>query len=181
MNIVIVGMRGAGKSNVSRRLSVLTKRPVFSTDTMVEYEEGGKSIAEIVDASGGDWHAFRDLEYRVLDKITKLDNIIIDCGGGIVVDLDEDGKEIFSERKVALLKETGPVVFLKGDIKRLVKKVKASSARPSFGEIQEVEAMMTRRQPFYDEAADLIVDIEGGRKRAEIAEEIFQRLKLEAA
>ena len=36
MNIIMIGMRGAGKSNVSRRLSVLTKRTVLSTDTLIE-------------------------------------------------------------------------------------------------------------------------------------------------
>lgn len=179
MNIIIIGMRGAGKSNVSRRLSVLTKRSVFSTDTMVEYEKGGQSIAEIVKQSDGDWRAFRDLEYDVVKKITKLDNIIIDCGGGIIVDVDENGNEIFSARKVKLLNATGPIIWLKGDIKRLVKKVKSSAARPSFGEIEQVEAMMRRRKPFYEKAADMVIDVEGGRKRAEIAEEIFEKLDLD--
>ena len=174
MNIVIVGMRGAGKSNVSRRLSVLTKRPVFSTDTMAEYEEGGKTIADIVNDSGGDWRAFRDLEYRILQKIARIDGVIVDCGGGIVVDLDDVGREIFSERKINLLKRSGPIVWLKGDIERLVNKVETSAARPGFGELREVEAMMRRREPFYEQAADLAIDIEGGRPRAEIAEEIFE-------
>jgi len=180
MNIVIVGMRGAGKSNVSRRLSVLTRRPVFSTDTMAEYEEGGKTIADIVNDSGGDWRAFRDLEYRILQKIARIDGVIVDCGGGIVVDLDDVGREIFSERKINLLKRSGPIVWLKGDIERLVNKVEVSAARPGFGELREVEAMMRRREPFYEQAADLAIDIEGGRPRAEIAEEIFRKLNLDS-
>ena len=35
MNINLIGMRGVGKSNVARRLSVLSKRPVMSTDTVI--------------------------------------------------------------------------------------------------------------------------------------------------
>ena len=63
MNIVIIGMRGAGKSNVSRRLSVLVKRPVFATDDMIVYENGGKSIDDIIADNNGDWFQFRDLEF----------------------------------------------------------------------------------------------------------------------
>ena len=45
MNLILIGMRGVGKSNLSRRLAVLAKRSVLSTDLLIEYENGGKSIA----------------------------------------------------------------------------------------------------------------------------------------
>ena len=58
MNINLIGMRGVGKSNVARRLSVLTKRPVMSTDVLIEYESG-MGLPQFVAARG--WRAFRDL------------------------------------------------------------------------------------------------------------------------
>ena len=72
MNIVIIGMRGAGKSNVSRRLSVLVKRPVFATDDMIVYENGGKSIDDIIADNNGDWFQFRDLEFDTVKKIGQM-------------------------------------------------------------------------------------------------------------
>jgi len=176
MNIIIIGMRGAGKSNVSRRLAVLTKRTVLSSDTMIEYENGGKTIAEIIAENGGDWHAFRDMEYEVVRKIANMDDVIVDCGGGIIVDLDADGNEVFSTRKVAALKKSGTIVWLKGDIKRLVEKVKNKAARPTLDETRSAEELMHLRMPFYEKAADVIIEIDG-KKRPELAEAIVKMFK----
>ena len=175
MNIILVGMRGAGKSNVSRRLAVLTKRPVLSSDTLIEYENGGQTIAEIVAAHGGDWRAFRDLEFAVVEKIARMDNVIVDCGGGVIVDLDKNGHEVFSARKIKALKRNGVVVWLRGDIARLVDKVKNKSERPTLDQTRSTQEIMERRQPFYEKAADLVIDIDG-KKRQELAQTIFDAL-----
>lgn len=176
MNIIIIGMRGAGKSNVSRRLAVLTKRTVLSSDTMIEYENGGKTIADIVADKDGDWRAFRDMEYQVVTKIAAMDGVIVDCGGGIIVDLDAHGHEVFSARKVKALKQSGTIVWLKGDIKRLVEKVKNKAERPTLDETRSTEELMHRRMPFYKKAADVIIEIDG-KKRPELAEEIVKLFK----
>jgi len=181
MNIILIGMRGAGKSNVSRRLAVLTKRTVLCSDVLIEYESGGKTIAEIVNVDKGapttdSWRAFRDLEHDVVKKIARMDNVIVDCGGGIIVDLDKNGNEIYSKRKVEALKRNGTIVWLKGDIKRLVEKVKNKPERPSLDALKSAEEIMNRRLPFYEKAADVVIDIEG-KKRPELAEMIVQIFK----
>ena len=173
MNIIIIGMRGAGKSNVSRRLAVLTKRTVLSSDTMIEYENGGKTIAEIIHDNHGDWRAFRDMEFEVVTKIAAMDGVIVDCGGGVIVDLDRDGNEVFSKRKVEALKKSGAIVWLKGDIKRLVEKVKNKAERPTLDETRSTEELMRRRLPFYEKAADITIEIDG-KKRPELAEDIVK-------
>lgn len=175
-NITVIGMRGAGKSNVSRRLSVLTKRPVFATDTMVEYEAGGVSVSELVAAEG--WPGFRDREATVLAKILRLDSIIVDGGGGIVVDL-LDGQEVFSDRKVAALRQAGPVFWLRGDVRRLVAKVAAKADRPPLAGSGVLELMLAR-QDFYRRAATHEIDIEG-KRREEIALEIIEVLGIQPA
>jgi shikimate kinase len=178
MNIVLTGMRGVGKSNISRRLSLFTKWPVLSTDLLIEYENGGKTIQEIMASNGGDWHAFREMEFQVVQKISRFDQVIIDCGGGVVVDLADDGSEIYSSRKVDLLKQNGRIVWLKADIERLAAKVKGDQRRPTLDETRSAEEVMRRRLPFYEQAADLVLDIEckGRRKSARrLYEEIFQQ------
>lgn len=165
MNIIIIGMRGAGKSNVSRRLSVLLKRTVMSTDTMIEYENGGQTIADFIAEQGGDWRAFRDLEFNVVQKIARLDGVIVDCGGGVIVDLDAHGNEVYSRRKVDALKATGKIVWLKGDIRTLVEKVKNKTERPTLDFTKSTEELMRRRLPFYEQAADVTIDITGKKRQ----------------
>lgn len=170
MNIVLIGMRRAGKSNVSRRLAVQIKRPVLSTDVLLEYDLQ-QSIPRIVGDRG--WAGFRDAEFDVLGKIATMDGIIVDCGGGIVVDLDADGTEVFSARKVDRLRSIGPIVWLKGDIRRLASKKKHGEKRPSLDDTKSAEQIMRHRLPFYEEAADLVLDIEG-KERPELVEEILE-------
>jgi shikimate kinase len=176
MNIVMIGMRGAGKSNISRRLAVLTKRPVLSSDQLIEYDNGGRTIPQIVAEAKGDWHLFREMEYQVVKKITRLDNLIVDCGGGIIVDLDEKGNEIFSRRKIDLLRENGTIVWLKGDIARLSAKVQNDPSRPSLDAVRSAEELMWRRLPFYQQAADLVIDIEG-KDRDKLAAKIANQFR----
>jgi shikimate kinase len=171
VNIVLIGMRGVGKTNIARRLSFNTKRPVMSTDTLIEYESG-LPVPEFVSRHG--WQAFRDIEYEVVRKVTALDGLIIDAGGGIVVDLAGDGTEIFSERKVGLLKGSGTVIFLRGDIERLAAKVQADPSRPTLDANRPAADLMRDRLPFYEAAAQWTIDVEG-KARAEIAELISRR------
>lgn len=171
MSVVVIGMRRAGKSNVSRRLAFKTKRPVLSTDVLIEYDSG-RSIPEIIAGSDGDWRSFRDMEFDVVMKVAKLRGIVVDCGGGVVVDLDDQGNEIFSERKVDLLRGCGPIVWLKGDIARLAAKIKPGDARPTLHATRSSEQIMRHRLPFYERAADYVLDIEG-KERPELVDEII--------
>ncbi len=175
MNIVLTGMRGVGKSNISRRLCLLTKWPVLSTDLLIEYENGGKSIQEIMAENAGDWRAFREMEYRVVEKISRFNNVIVDCGGGVIVDVADDGSEIYSERKVDLLKANGQIVWLRADIERLAAKVKGDKRRPTLDETRSALEVMQRRLPFYQRAADIVLDIEDkGRRKA--ARKLYRKI-----
>ncbi len=168
-------MRGVGKSNISRRLSLLSKWPVLSTDLLIEYENGGKSIPEFIAESNGDWQLFREMEFKLVQKISCLDNIIVDCGGGIVVDVTDDGTEVYSERKVNLLKANGQVIWLKADIERLAAKVQGDQSRPTLDESRSAQEVMCRRLPFYTQAADTVLDVEGMRRR-KIARKIYRQI-----
>lgn len=170
MHIVLIGMRGVGKTNIARRISFQTKRPVMSTDVLVEYETG-QSIPAFVAEHG--WPAFRDVEYEVVGKLSHLDDLIIDAGGGIVVDLIE-GTEVYSARKVDLLKQNAQVVFLAGDIDRLAAKVANDPKRPTLDTARSAADLMRARLPYYERAADWTIDVEG-LDRANIAEEIIER------
>lgn len=157
MNIVLVGARGAGKSRLARTLCQVTKRPVLSTDLLISYDNDGRSIPEIVAAHG--WRGFREMEYAVVQKVARLDGGIVDCGGGVVVELDETGQEVFSARKVDLLRDNGFVVWLQGDPARLAAAVMRDPNRPALSSAASEEEIMRRRAPFYEQAAHLTLDI----------------------
>lgn len=179
MNLVLIGMRGVGKSSLSRQLSLITKRPVLSTDLLISYEREGMSIPGIVAADGGAWGPFRELEYQVVRKVAALDGIIVDCGGGVIVDLDPAGHEIFSQRKVEALKRNGLVIWLKDEIPRLVAKVANDPSRPDLSARHSAEEVMRRRLPFYERAADWVVERAGRPKRALVAELVERLATLE--
>lgn len=166
MNVALIGMRGVGKSNISRRLAFLTKRPVLSTDLLIEFETG-ISIPEYVADHG--WPSFRSRELAVIERIGAMDRVIVDCGGGVVVDVDpQSGTEVFSDRKVEALRGRGPVVWLRGDIDRLAAKTASDPGRPVLDATRSAAEVMHRRVPFYEAAADVIIDVDG-RKRSQLA------------
>ncbi|MBF0177863.1 MAG: shikimate kinase [Magnetococcales bacterium] len=172
MNVVLIGMRGAGKTSISRRLSALTHRPVLSTDLLISYEQAGLTIPQILARHGGNWRAFRQMERQVVDKVSKMDNVIIDCGGGVVVDIDARGDEVYAAKKISLLKKRGLIVWLRGDMARLVEKVHGDPTRPTLSTRHSTLEAMQRRLPFYEEAADRIVSIDG-KPRKDLALEIL--------
>jgi shikimate kinase len=65
--------------------------------------KAGTSIPEIVQGKG--WVYFRELEFQVCREVAGQavcdgEWLLIDAGGGVVVDLDEEGNEMYSTRKV---------------------------------------------------------------------------------
>ncbi len=165
MNICLIGVRGVGKTKTARRLAILLRRPVLSTDALVSYECDGKSVAAIIRQKGGGpaaWRFFRNIEFVVLKKISKMKDVILDCGGGIVVDLDSRGREKFSARKVRILRKNAVVVWLKADPARLHKKIIEDPRRPMLSASDDPVAIMRRRSPFYARAAHVVIPIAAG-------------------
>ncbi|MBL8020325.1 MAG: shikimate kinase [Leptospirales bacterium] len=156
-NIAFVGGRGAGKSRISRKFGKGSGRLTLSTDTLVSYEAGGFPISKIVEREG--WRKFRDREFELLKKLMTMQDLVIDCGGGILVEAAEDGGlESVSARKLELLKQCH-VVYVKRDMDWLLEKGGADSNRPDLpGAYKE---LLMRRLPWYESAADFILDMRG--------------------
>ncbi len=109
-------------------------------------------------------------------KLARLDGLIVDCGGGVIIDLDDSGNEVFSTRKVAALRAGGPIVFLEGDIARLAAKVADDPTRPSLDATRSAEEVMRRRAPLYRQAADTTLFVER-ESRPQVAWAIARRLE----
>lgn len=159
LNFAFIGPRGAGKSRLSRKFARKIDKLLLSTDVLVSYEAGGRSITDIVADEG--WPSFREREFVLLNKICRMPGVVLDCGGGIIVDVQPDGKgrfeEVFSERKAALLKDHCTTIYIRRDPRWLLSRELESSHRPALG--ADYEALLTRRLPWYERAADYILDL----------------------
>ncbi|MBW8269706.1 3-dehydroquinate synthase [Caldovatus aquaticus] len=147
-SIVLVGLPGAGKSAIGRRLAVRLGLPFVDADAEIE-AAAGQSIAEIF-ARYGEPH-FRDGERRVIARLLAGPPLVLATGGGAFDD----------PRTREAVRASGAVsVWLKCRLPTLVRRVAGREHRPMFvgrDPAEVLAALMERRHPFYAEA-DIVVN-----------------------
>ncbi|MFN0264791.1 shikimate kinase [Tepidamorphus sp. 3E244] len=163
-SVVLVGMMGAGKSSVGRRLAQALKMPFVDADHEIEVA-AGRSIPEIF-AEFGEAH-FREGESRVIARLLGNGPQVLATGGGAM--MNEDTRKLIAEHGVS--------VWLRADIEVLMKRVRRRSNRPLL-KAEDPEAVMRKllevRDPFYA-TADITVEsrnVPHGVVVSEIAEKI---------
>lgn len=149
MNIVIIGMRGSGKTTVGKALSKKLERQFIEMDEIV-VEKAGMSIPEIVAKHG--WEYFRNLESEVAREVTVFENSVIATGGGVVV----------RPENVEVLKQHSILIYLKAKVDVLVSRIGKDPNRPPLtnkkslkGEMSEV---LQSRHSLYEKAANKIIE-----------------------
>lgn len=152
-NTALIGGRGVGKSHYAKQLATKTGQPLISLDQLIE-KLASQSISQIVRKYG--WTYFRELEYQALQQAMLLQGIILDCGGGIVCEQDQDGQQTFSQRKAALLKEAH-VIHLTAPLKTQLARLTKDHSRPALTKKsleQELKETMRLRNPWYKKIAN---------------------------
>ena len=148
VNIVLLGMMGAGKTSVGERLSELTGRRFIDTDKVIEKRHG--SITDIF-ARFGEAH-FRALESALAVELSGEDGLIVSTGGGMI--LKAENREA--------LKKNGVLIYLRAGEKTLASRVGSDAARPLLSVAQDrsvrLKELLEARAPIYEAAADYIVD-----------------------
>ncbi len=150
-NIVLIGFMGTGKSTLAGILQQQLGRKAVSTDAMVEKLEA-KSIAEIFKNSGEGY--FRNLEHRVVRDLSNQEGLIIDCGGGAVLNPDN----------IQALKKNGILIHLACEPQEILRRVQMQPKRPLLDvsdPLSKINELLNVRQPFY-EKADVTLDTTDG-------------------
>lgn len=170
-NLVLVGGRGSGKSSLAKRLARTNRHfMLFSLDALIRYEADGATIPEVVAHEG--WAGFRARELAVVERVAAIEGgALVDCGGGVVVELDGDGRERYSARKVDALRRHGRVVYLHRSLDYL-EEHSDDEDRPTLSGDEPFREIMKRRDPWYRRAADHVVEC-GERSKSALAREVL--------
>ncbi|MGD9394084.1 MAG: shikimate kinase, partial [Dehalococcoidia bacterium] len=162
MNIVLIGMRGSGKTAVGKALAQKLGRELIEMDELI-VGKAGMAIPEIVEKYG--WARFRDLEEELTAEVAKRDNIVHSAGGGVVT----------REQNIAKLKQNGILIWLTAGIDTLLQRIGEDAGRPPFVKgrtrREDMEITLAERLPLYQKAADITIDTENKTPEA-VAEAI---------
>ena len=140
--VVLVGLMGAGKTRVGRRLAEKLGLPFLDTDQEIEAETG-KMIAELFAQIGEP--AFRDGERRMIARLLQGPAKIVATGGGAFMD----------PRTRDTIRERGLSVWLRADLDTLVARTARSQKRPLLQGVDrpaKLAELMALRYPTYAEA-----------------------------
>lgn len=173
-NLVLIGYRATGKTSVGARLAEILGRPFVDLDQVL-VQEAGRSVVDIV-AQGG-WAEFRRREKALVARFRHTRGQVLATGGGVVLDPDN----------VAALRENGIIIWLTADPDtiqaRLAEDLPRDANRPSLtggDTIREVAQVLEDRYPFYQAAAQIMVDTTH-RNVAQVVELVLAALAPEEA
>ncbi|MBL4759101.1 MAG: shikimate kinase [Rhizobiales bacterium] len=169
--LVLVGMMGAGKTTIGRRLATRLNLPFVDVDQEIE-NAAGQSIVDIFAQHGEDY--FRAGEQRVFLRLLGEGPSILATGGGTFMN-DETRKQV---------SKLGISIWLKADFDILYKRVSRRNHRPLLQTDDPKQALLdliTARDPIYAEA-DIIVksrDVPHEKVVSEIVELVDDHLDTE--
>jgi shikimate kinase len=141
-SIVLVGMMGAGKSTIGRRLSGRLRLPFLDADIEIE-TAAGMSIPDIFETRGEP--DFRDGEARVIARLLDGGPCVLATGGGAF--MREDTRNRIRDKAVS--------IWLKADVDIIMRRVKRRSDRPllkTADPAATVGRLIEERDPVYQHA-----------------------------
>lgn len=141
-NIVLVGFMGTGKSAVARQLAKdLGKKYISLDEEIVERE--GRPINDIFSNEGEPY--FRQVEKEIVEEFSKKTDLVIDTGGGVVLDNDNMNN----------LKSSSMVVCLWATPETIYERTQKQSHRPLLkveDPMGRIRDLLEYRRPFYQKA-----------------------------
>jgi shikimate kinase len=165
-NLALIGFMGTGKSSVGRMAAEALHFTFLDTDTVIE-ARAGKSIANIFQQDGEP--AFRELERKIVEELTRRKRTVIATGGGLPVD----------PANLASLKTHALVVCLWASPETILERVSGHAHRPLLNEPnprEKIQELLTLRGPFYRQA-DVLINTEM-RSLREVTQQIIHQFRI---
>ena len=165
-NIFLIGPMGSGKTAVGRHLARALRYVFYDSDADIEARTG-VDIAFIFEKEGE--AGFRVRETESIERLTRLDSIVLATGGGAVI--DEHNRRVLAER--------GMVVYLATSIDQQIERTRHGRHRPLLKDTdpqRKLHELMERRAALYAQIADLTVSTDGRRVQL-VADEIQHALR----
>lgn len=168
-NVILTGFMGCGKSTVGVRLSYRLRKPIIDTDKEIEKREG-RTIPELFRQEGEEY--FRGQETVCLERMLETEqDKVISVGGGLP--LRAENRE--------LLHKLGTVIYLRASAETIYERLRNDTGRPLLqcdDPEQRIRELMAERSERYEDAADLIIDVDG-KEFDQILDEIEEKLNHE--
>jgi shikimate kinase len=164
-SVVLVGMMGAGKSTIGRRLSARLRLPFVDADAAIEVAHAGMTVAEIFASYGEPY--FRDGEARVIARLLDSGPAVIATGGGAF--MREETRSRIRGKAVS--------IWLKADADTIMRRVKRRADRPllqTADPAATVARLIDEREPIYQHADLTILSREVPHER--IVDECIEAL-----
>jgi shikimate kinase len=166
-NVVFIGFMAVGKTSVAKEVARRLGKGYVSTDELI-VNKVNKSISKIFEENGERF--FRELEKDAVKEASMMENVVIDCGGGVIL----------HEENVKELKRSGIIFFLYATPETIFKRsLNELGVRPLLGKtfsLDNVKRLLEKRMPLYLDAADYIVDTTDCNVEA-VAEKVVSVLK----
>jgi shikimate kinase / 3-dehydroquinate synthase len=138
-SVVLVGMMGAGKTSIGKRLAQRLGLPFFDADTEIE-RAAGMTVPEIFEKRGE--AEFRQGEQKVIARLLGDGPIVLATGGGAFMNEE-------TRQKIA---KSGVSIWLKADFDVLMRRVRKRSNRPLLQTADPeatLQALIDKRYPVY--------------------------------
>lgn len=148
LNIILVGMMGAGKSYIGNKLAKLLSHFHYVDIDEEIVKTTGLSISEIFNKYGEKY--FRELENKTIKEASQNKNQIISLGGG----------SFENPENIKLLQKNGLTFYLKAPAKELFQRIESETHRPLLNENfsqKTIETILRKREKNYFKA-DFVIN-----------------------
>ena len=141
LNLVLIGMPGSGKTTIGNLLAKKWNKECISFDDEIKNQEK-LEIKDIFAMYGEEY--FRNLETKMCEKYSLVNNKILSTGGGVVL----------NDKNIQFLKKNGLLIF----IDRGINKITLDDSRPLTKNYQEWKHLYQTRIELYNKHCDIKVD-----------------------
>jgi shikimate kinase len=166
-NIFLIGPMGAGKTSIGRQLAQNLRLDFYDSDEIIE-QRTGADIPWIFDIEGED--GFRKREEEVIAELTKLRNIVLATGGGVIA----------SPKNRQVLTDNGTIIYFKASIDGQIERTGRSKKRPLSSEktlrIKKLQNLWNEYAPLYESLADFVYHTENSSVSL-IVRDIIEKLQ----